>query len=380
MRALFPADVFETLQEHALERYGLTELLEDPKTLDGLEPNPALLKVLARVHGRAQPAVEARLRAISDEIIADLVRRLKAQVEYAFSGSRDRTRRSSLASAANFDWRSTVRANLKGWDAERERLIAEDLRFVSRTRRRLPWHVVLCVDQSGSMTDSLVHAAVMAAILSGLPGVRVRMVLFDTSILDVSDRLTDPLETLLSVQLGGGTDIGRAVRYAETLIDDPSRTVLAHLALRGEDAAKVDANGVSVEIDGGGVAAARCDCPASGVCRHVLMAVLLLREAAGDGGSGAARTSADAGVIDAEPSGTRSAREELLALSSSTLRTFAGKIGLSCWDRFRTYTDSPDFPNEYVAGTVAIDIDAVALTEVFGKFREIAFVLRGEFR
>ena len=226
-RGLFPANVFETLQSHALERYELTELLEDPKTLEGLEPNPALLKVLLAFHGRAQPAVRAELRRIADRVIAEIVERLRTEVRRAFSGTRDRFRRSSLASAANFDWRATVRANLRHADPERGRLVAEDLRFVARRTRRLPWRVILCVDQSGSMTDSLVHAAVMAAILAGLPGVTVRMVLFDTSILDVSDRLTDPLETLLSVQLGGGTDIGRAVRYAETLVEDPSRTVLA---------------------------------------------------------------------------------------------------------------------------------------------------------
>ena len=97
---------------------------------------------------------------------------------------------------------------------------------MSRERRKLPWRIILCVDQSGSMTDSVIHSAVMAAILCGLPGVRVSMVLFDTSILDVSDRLTDPLETLLSVQLGGGTDIGRAVAYCEGLVEDPKRTAL----------------------------------------------------------------------------------------------------------------------------------------------------------
>jgi len=226
-RSIFPADVFETLQGHALDRYELTDLLKDPKTLDGLEPSPALLKTLLGFHGRAQPAVKEKLRAVADEIIADLIRRLRADVERAFSGSRDRFRRSNVASAANFDGRSTIRANLRTWDPKRRRLIADDVRFVSRRRRRLPWRVVLCVDQSGSMSDSLVHSAVMAAILSGLPGVTVKMVLFDTAILDVSDKLTDPLETLLSVQLGGGTDIGRAVRYAETLIGDPSRTVFA---------------------------------------------------------------------------------------------------------------------------------------------------------
>lgn len=225
-RSVFPITVFETLQSHALDRYGLTDLLNDPRTLDALEPSSSLLKVLLGFHGRAQPEVKAKLRAIAEQVIKELVARLKADVERVFSGRKDRFRRSKLASAANFDWRATIRANLATYDPERRRIIAERLYFNSRQRRRLPWTVILCVDQSGSMTDSIIHSAVMAAILSGLPGVNVKMVLFDTSIVDVSDKLTDPLETLMSVQLGGGTDIGRAVAYCETLVTDPERTVL----------------------------------------------------------------------------------------------------------------------------------------------------------
>jgi hypothetical protein len=228
-RALFPNDVFEVLQSHALDRYGLTDLLKDPKTLDALKPNPALLKVLLSFHGRAQPEVKAKLRVIADQVIKDIIERLKSEIERAFSGRRNRFRRSKLASAANFDWRATIRANLATYDPDRKRIIAERLYFNSRERRRLPWRIIMCVDQSGSMTDSIIHSAVMAAILSGLPGVDVKLVLFDTSIIDVSDQLTDPLETLLSVRLGGGTDIGSAVAYCETLVSDPERTIFVLL-------------------------------------------------------------------------------------------------------------------------------------------------------
>jgi len=226
-RRIFPQTVYETLQSHALDRYGLTDLLNDPKTLEALEPNQDLLKVLLGFHGRAQPALKTKLRAVADAVIKEILERLRADVEQAFSGRRNRFRRSKVPSAANFDWRATLRLNLKTYDPKRQRIIAEQLRFNSREKRRLPWRIILCVDQSGSMTDSLIHAAVMAAILTGLPGVTTKMVLFDTSIIDVSDRLSDPLETLLSVQLGGGTDIGSAVRYCEQFVDNPERTVFA---------------------------------------------------------------------------------------------------------------------------------------------------------
>ena len=235
-RCLFPQSVFETLQGHALERYELTDLLKDPKTLEGLEPNQNLLKAMLSFHDRANPEVKQKLREIADEVIRDIVERLRKDVERAFSGRRNRFKRSNLKSAANFDWRATLRENLRSYDPDSRRIIAERLRFNSRERRRLPWRVVLCVDQSGSMTDSIIHSAVMAAILSGLPGVSVKMVLFDTSIVDVSDRLTDPLDTLLSVQLGGGTNIGAAVTYCEQFVEDPERTVFALISDFGEGA------------------------------------------------------------------------------------------------------------------------------------------------
>jgi Mg-chelatase subunit ChlD len=225
-RALFPRAVFETLQSHALDRYELTDLLNDPRTLESLQPSSNLLRIVLSFHGRARPQVKDKLREIADQVIKDLVAKMKAQIERAFSGRRDRFRRSKLASAANFDWRATIRANLASYDPQRQRIIAERLSFNSRQQRRLRWRVILCVDQSGSMTDSIIHSAVMAAILSGLPGIDINLVLFDTSIVDASDRLKDPLETLLSVQLGGGTDIGRAVSYCETLVRDPERTIL----------------------------------------------------------------------------------------------------------------------------------------------------------
>ncbi len=226
-RSLFPESVFKVLQEHALDKYELTGLLNDNKALESLEPNQEALKVLLSFHGRAKPEVKDKLREIANSVIQDVVKRLKSDVERSFSGQKNRFLRSNLASSANFDWRKTLQLNLKTYDPDRKRIIAEQLRFNSRQRRRLPWRIILCVDQSGSMTNSIIHSAVMAAILGGLPGVSVKMVLFDTSVIDVSDKLTDPLDTLLSVQLGGGTNIGKAVAYCEQFVEDPERTVFA---------------------------------------------------------------------------------------------------------------------------------------------------------
>ncbi|HJZ31961.1 MAG TPA: VWA domain-containing protein [Hyphomicrobiaceae bacterium] len=225
VRELFPATVYETIQGHALDRYGMSELLRDPQLLAGLTPSEDLLRALMTLKDRADPAVHAKIREIARKVVDDIMRRLKSRVETALSGTRNRFASSPLKNIRNFDWRRTIRENLKHYDATRRVLVAERLRFHARSRRRFPWTIVLCVDQSGSMVSSVIYSAVMAAIIAGLPSLRLHLVVFDTAIVDLTDRAADPVEVLLSVQLGGGTDIGRAVNYCEQLIQQPTRTV-----------------------------------------------------------------------------------------------------------------------------------------------------------
>jgi Mg-chelatase subunit ChlD len=230
VRELFPRSVMEMLQSHAVDRLGLTELLSDPKTLESLEPNRDLLKALIAFRGRASPAVQDKIREVARKVVEETMRRLKPQFDRAFSGRRNRLRRSQTKRLVDFDWRATIRENLKNYDPKRQRLVAERLRFTGRSRRVLPWTIVLCVDQSGSMLGSVIYAAVMAAILAALPSVEVRLVVFDTSVVDLSGEVADPVSVLMSVQLGGGTDIGRAVLYCEQRITQPSRTIFVLLS------------------------------------------------------------------------------------------------------------------------------------------------------
>lgn len=230
IRDLFPASVCETIQSHALERYGMTELLKDPELFSGIAPSTQLLGALMSMKGRADPAVQAQIRTLAKRVVEDIMRRLKPYVTSALAGTRNRFATSPMKSMRNFDWRGTIRQNLKNWDAERGVVVAERLRFHARERRKFPWTIILCVDQSGSMTASLIYSAVMAAIIAGLPSLDLKLVVFDTAIVDLSDRVDDPVEVLLSVQLGGGTDIGRAVAYCEGLVTQPSRTVLVFVS------------------------------------------------------------------------------------------------------------------------------------------------------
>ncbi len=227
VRELFPRDVVEVIEKHALDRYGLKELVTDRETLEKLEPNMDLLKTLLTFRGHLQGEVLDTARRIIRHVIEEIKRKLEPEIRRALSGRLNRWRHSPQKAAQNFDWRDTLRRNLKYFDKKRGQIILQDPRFFARNTRQLPWHIILCVDQSGSMADSVIHSAVMAGILAGLPLIRVKLVVFDTNVVDLSDQVDDPVEVLMSVQLGGGTNIGQALNYCESLVENPHRTVLA---------------------------------------------------------------------------------------------------------------------------------------------------------
>lgn len=225
LRELFPQSVYETVQAHAIDQLGMRELLSDPKVLDALEPNKDLLKSLIAFKGSANPAMRDKIREVTRKVVEDIVRKLKPRVEAALAGRPNRFRRSQVKSMQTFDWRATIRDNLKNWNVERQTIVADRLRFHGRARRKLPWTIILCVDQSGSMLSSTIYAAVMASILTALPSVQVKLIVFDTAIVDLSSEAHDAVEVLMSVQLGGGTDIASAMEYCEGLVTQPSRTI-----------------------------------------------------------------------------------------------------------------------------------------------------------
>lgn len=226
VRELFPQDTVEVIEKHALDRYGLTELVTDPRALERLEPNQQLLRTLLTLRGHLKGEVLEVARRIVRKVVEELKRKLESEVRQTLAGRLNRLRHSPMAIAQNFDAAGTVRRNLKHYDAQRGKLVIEQVRFFERNTRRLPWDIILCVDQSGSMADSVIHSAVMAGILAGLPAFRVKIVVFDTSVVDLSGHADDPVEMLMRVQLGGGTDIAQAVRYCAQLVENPHRTVM----------------------------------------------------------------------------------------------------------------------------------------------------------
>lgn len=224
---LFPKDTIERLERDAVERYDILEVVTDPSVLERIEPNPTLLKAVLRTKHLMNPEVLRLARRIVEQVVRDLMEKMATEVRQSFSGARSR-RPSRLKRASSFDFRRTIQENLRHYRPEERRLYVETPHFFSRTRRQLDqWQVVLVVDQSGSMAGSVIHSAVTAACLWGLPGVKTHLVAFDTEVVDLTADVDDPVELLLKVQLGGGTDIAKAMAYAAQLVEQPRRAIVA---------------------------------------------------------------------------------------------------------------------------------------------------------
>ncbi|MGF1491883.1 MAG: VWA domain-containing protein [Microcoleaceae cyanobacterium] len=155
------------------------------------------------------------------------MKKLSRPVQSPFFGAAHRQQRSFLKVAKNFDVETTIRRNLKHYNPEQQKLYIQTPYFYSRIRRQVDrWQIIILVDQSGSMVDSVIHASVTAAIFFGLKSIRTHLCLFDTAVVDVTADCQDPVETMMQVQLGGGTDIGQALAYAAELVEYPQRTIV----------------------------------------------------------------------------------------------------------------------------------------------------------
>jgi len=223
---LFPTRAIERLEKDALERYQLDEIVTNPEVLQRAEPSQTLLEAVLRTKHLMNQEVLSAARLLVKRVVEEIIRKLSVQIRQPFFGPRVRER-SYLKMSKNFDWRDTIRRNLKNYDGARRQILIQEPRFFSRTRRHVDkWKIIIVVDQSGSMASSVIHSAVTASIFHGIPSLRPHLIAFDASVVDLTSDCSDPVELLMKVQLGGGTDIGQALTYANTLVENPRKTIL----------------------------------------------------------------------------------------------------------------------------------------------------------
>jgi Mg-chelatase subunit ChlD len=225
IREYFPSSVVRVMQKDAVQRLGMEQLLLEREMIEAVEPDIHLVTTLMSLSGVIPQKAKATARLVVQRVVRDLQRRLDAPLRRAVAGALKRSTRTRRPRYSEIDWNRTIRANLKHYQPEYRTVVPETRIGYGRKRQELRT-VVVCIDQSGSMGESVVYSGVFGAVLASLPALRTHVVAFDTSVVDLTEKMSDPVDVLMGVQLGGGTDINRALGYCQGLITRPRDTIL----------------------------------------------------------------------------------------------------------------------------------------------------------
>jgi hypothetical protein len=226
IRRYFPSSVVQVMQRDAIDRLNLRQLLLEPEMLRAVEPDLHLVTLLVELNKLLPDATRATARQLVAQVVAEIERRLASRTKQAVHGALARSQRTRRPRPSDIDWGRTIQANLRHYLPEQRTVIPERLVGYGRRQRSLSREVIVAIDQSGSMADSVVYASVFGAVLASMPALRTHVVAFDTAVADLTPLLHDPVEVLFGVQLGGGTDIAQAIGYCQQLITRPADTVL----------------------------------------------------------------------------------------------------------------------------------------------------------
>jgi uncharacterized protein with von Willebrand factor type A (vWA) domain len=238
IREYFPSSVVQVMQQDAIERLDLHELLLEPELLEAVEADVHLVGTLLSLNRVIPARTRETARAVVRKVVDELERRLEQRTQAAVRGALDRAARTRRPRRlADVDWNRTIRANLRHYQPSLRTVIAETLIGYGRRQQAVQRDVILCIDQSGSMASSVVYSSVFAAVLASMRSLRTRLVVFDTAVVDLTPELHDPVEVLFGTQLGGGTDINQALAYCEGLLQQPGDTILVLISdlLEGGD-------------------------------------------------------------------------------------------------------------------------------------------------
>jgi Mg-chelatase subunit ChlD len=225
IRSYFPNSVVRIMQQDALDRLGLKQLLLEPEMLEAVEADVHLVATLLSLSRVMPNKTKETARMVVRKVVDELERKLANPLRQAVTGSLNRSVLNRRPRHNEINWERTIRANLKHYQPDYRTIILEKRIGFGRRTTALR-DIVLCVDQSGSMATSVVYSSIMAAVLASVRSVRTSLVVFDTSIVDLTELLEDPVEVLFGTQLGGGTDINRALAYSQSLVRQPQDTIL----------------------------------------------------------------------------------------------------------------------------------------------------------
>lgn len=226
IRQYFPSSVVRLLQKDAYERLNLQRMLMEPEMLQAVEPDVHLVGTLISLNHLMPAKTKETARLVVRKVVDDLERRLGQKMQQAITGSLNRASRTRRPRrVSDVDWGRTLRANMQHYQAEYRTIIPQQLIGYGRHRQSLK-DIILCIDQSGSMASSVVYASIFGAVMASIRAVSTQLVVFDTSVVDLTPQLADPVDVLFATQLGGGTDITKALSYCQGLVRRPEDTIL----------------------------------------------------------------------------------------------------------------------------------------------------------
>ncbi|GAA3379398.1 hypothetical protein GCM10020367_62760 [Streptomyces sannanensis] len=225
---LIPAEL-GAIEADLVKRMHLREVLADPKLAAQLTPSMSLIEQLLRDKNNLSGVALANAKALIRRFVDEVAEVLRTQVEKATVGALDRSVPPKRV-FRNLDLDRTIWKNLTNWSPEEERLYVDRLYYRHTARKTTPQRLIVVVDQSGSMVDSMVNCTILASIFAGLPKVDVHLIAYDTQALDLTPWVHDPFETLLRTNLGGGTDGTVAMALAQPKIAEPRNTVVVWIS------------------------------------------------------------------------------------------------------------------------------------------------------
>ena len=225
IREFFPQTVVQVIQRDAIKRLNLTSLLTEKEMLETVVPDVHLVATLMSLSRVIPEKNKEMARQVVRKVVDELLRKLSAPTQQAVTGALNRSARRRNPRYNEIDWKTTITKNLKNYQPEYKTIIPE-VRIGYGRKRKAMKDIILCLDQSGSMGTSVIYSGIFGSVLASIPAVNTRMVVFDTAVVDLTDDLQDPVDLLFGVQLGGGTDIARALTYCQGVITRPQDTVL----------------------------------------------------------------------------------------------------------------------------------------------------------
>ena len=226
VKKLFPKETVEIMQKQALEKYKLTEILTDENILKEIEPNIELLKNILTFKDMMSQNVKKLAYDIVKKTLEEIKNKMEVEIKKVFYGKKLPNSNTTNKIFKNLDIKKTIRYNLKNYDIKNKTIFTDKLFFNQNIKKYNPYNIIILIDESGSMLDSVIYSSIIASIFANLPYLSIKLVIFDISVVDLSEHIKEPIDILFKVQLGGGTNIAQALEYAKKITFAPDKTIV----------------------------------------------------------------------------------------------------------------------------------------------------------